>query len=632
MATRYITAALTGLIVLLLGGALLAGPQNDAEDEVDHGATLGPALRTLSIDGPDTVLRGDSVTLTATSTNGDVTSVSWLVGSASTPTLGESLTFSPQVIGATEIVASVKDEFGRKTNTRHVIEVAANPLDADDDGDGLTNREELALGTSSDTLDTDGDGLDDFIESIGFTDPTSADTDGDDLSDPYEVSFGLDPRADDAAADADEDGFSNLDEFAANSNPRNARFTPEAGTPTQLVAREGVALSEDGTVATFEGNATLRSATVVNAGTGLFYFEVLQTSGERAVVGLLPGETELAETGELLVGYPAGIASAGHLAGTPVGLIVDARTSSIGVWPVTSSVDGPEIGGRVEVAVLDSVAIGISGTDGDVITLNAGDDPYRSPMSYGAHYLLFNLGVADAEFMSLGWGEVNAYAGIESVITYSKVILAIDERTGAGVEVGSDGATVGYSDVSEEKAVVRANQGMIGEFRYWESTRLYPDPINVGQGILTEYSLLDPYPGAIGEGTGPSQPGMSVNSLQGIWQYPRQIASYDHDTNTVIGFAVDYTAARPVVHVIVGGELVESVLLDDIFTPVYPVMYGTPRRGGWMHQANFGSGPFTYDAATILTEAGIDTADFRLGWGIHEGVAAADTLAFGEGG
>jgi len=53
-------------------------------------------------------------------------------------------------------------------------------LNADDDGDGLTNDRELKLQTLPDVRDTDGDGLDDGAEvNTFFTDPLNPDTDGD---------------------------------------------------------------------------------------------------------------------------------------------------------------------------------------------------------------------------------------------------------------------------------------------------------------------------------------------------------------------------------------------------------------------------------------------------------------------
>ncbi|WP_339252352.1 DUF3289 family protein [Paenibacillus sp. FSL P2-0136] len=66
--------------------------------------------------------------------------------------------------------------------------------DEDYDKDGLTNLEELMLGTSLSSEDSDGDGLTDGEEIHKHkTDPLKADTDGDGLSDAWELQIGSDP-------------------------------------------------------------------------------------------------------------------------------------------------------------------------------------------------------------------------------------------------------------------------------------------------------------------------------------------------------------------------------------------------------------------------------------------------------
>src|SRR5258706_15544283 len=58
---------------------------------------------------------------------------------------------------------------------------------ADNDGDGLQNALETALGTNLNNTDTDGDGLNDFDEVYVYgTNPCQADTDGDGVSDGVE--------------------------------------------------------------------------------------------------------------------------------------------------------------------------------------------------------------------------------------------------------------------------------------------------------------------------------------------------------------------------------------------------------------------------------------------------------------
>ncbi len=74
-------------------------------------------------------------------------------------------------------------------------EDGVNDADRDNDKDGLTNSEELALGTDSNSADTDGDGLSDYDEiNKHNTDPLKADSDEDTLNDGDEIALGLDPN------------------------------------------------------------------------------------------------------------------------------------------------------------------------------------------------------------------------------------------------------------------------------------------------------------------------------------------------------------------------------------------------------------------------------------------------------
>ncbi len=90
-------------------------------------------------------------------------------------------------------------------------------------------RDDLALmflfGANSDPLnaDTDGDGLSDGQETAIGTSPAKADTDGDGMPDGWEVQFGLDPLSiegdDGADGDPDNDGLDNLNEHELGANP-----------------------------------------------------------------------------------------------------------------------------------------------------------------------------------------------------------------------------------------------------------------------------------------------------------------------------------------------------------------------------------------------------------------------------
>jgi hypothetical protein len=85
----------------------------------------------------------------------------------------------------------------------------SDPSDAmeDQDGDGLTNVQEYALGT----------------------DLESKDSDGDEMEDGWEVNYGFNPLdRSDALQDPDGDGFTNLEEFRANTDPTDINDKPEA--------------------------------------------------------------------------------------------------------------------------------------------------------------------------------------------------------------------------------------------------------------------------------------------------------------------------------------------------------------------------------------------------------------------
>ena len=101
--------------------------------------------------------------------------------------------------GASNVVeALAADDSGKSELARAVVPVFA--ADEDDDGDGLTNAEEQALGT----------------------DPLSPDTDGDGIPDADEVRIGTNPVAADAGADPDGDGLYNIEEWQHGTDPHLA--------------------------------------------------------------------------------------------------------------------------------------------------------------------------------------------------------------------------------------------------------------------------------------------------------------------------------------------------------------------------------------------------------------------------
>ncbi|MDP8247207.1 MAG: C25 family cysteine peptidase [Candidatus Tritonobacter lacicola] len=88
---------------------------------------------------------------------------------------------------------------------------------ADDDQDGLTNKDEvLTSGTNPLLADTDDDKLSDYDElSVYNTDPLDADTDHDGLPDGSEIQNGCDPTL----PDSDNDGYTDFVEVMCGSSP-----------------------------------------------------------------------------------------------------------------------------------------------------------------------------------------------------------------------------------------------------------------------------------------------------------------------------------------------------------------------------------------------------------------------------
>ena len=91
----------------------------------------------------------------------------------------------------------------------------ANGAYGDADGDGLTNLAEYLAGTDPNNWDTDGDGSNDYFSSAGGLSFGEYYMDGDQIPDAWELLYGdvMSPLANDAHADPDGDGWSNLAEY-----------------------------------------------------------------------------------------------------------------------------------------------------------------------------------------------------------------------------------------------------------------------------------------------------------------------------------------------------------------------------------------------------------------------------------
>lgn len=117
----------------------------------------------------------------------------------------------------------------------------AHAIAGDDDGDGLSDEKELALGTDPHRVDTDGDYLSDADEVARGTDPTRADSDGDGLPDYSEIAVHhTDPVRKDSDGGGIIDGEEVLIDHTDPTRPEDDRLDSDHdGLPNALEAQLG---------------------------------------------------------------------------------------------------------------------------------------------------------------------------------------------------------------------------------------------------------------------------------------------------------------------------------------------------------------------------------------------------------
>ncbi len=127
------------------------------------------------------------------------------------------------------------------TLAQEVSHYRTDPQCWDTDADGLSDGDEILLGTNPRKWDTDDDGLPDGLEHELGTDPLDADSDNDGISDGWEYDHGsfdpLDPA--DGAADTDGDGISNADEIALHGTDWRSTDTDGDGVSDAAEAAAG---------------------------------------------------------------------------------------------------------------------------------------------------------------------------------------------------------------------------------------------------------------------------------------------------------------------------------------------------------------------------------------------------------
>jgi len=133
-----------------------------------------------------TPLEGNQVNLTVTATGLGTLTYQWQVNGQNIPgATSSTLVLSavrPSSNGSYRVI--VGNPYGTTISTEATVAVVVT----DSDSDGLSDYEELLLGTNSKIADTDGDGLSDFAEvRTHKSNPLTTDTDGDGYSDGIEV-------------------------------------------------------------------------------------------------------------------------------------------------------------------------------------------------------------------------------------------------------------------------------------------------------------------------------------------------------------------------------------------------------------------------------------------------------------
>lgn len=129
---------------------------------------------------------------------------------------GDGLTNAEELLLGTD-PDSADSDGDTLTDGAEVLVHGTNPLSPDSDGDTLGDAAEIGThGTNPNSTDSDADGLNDAAEvNVHATDPLDPDSDFDGLNDGAEITVGTNPLD----ADHDDDGLVDGDEISLGSNP-----------------------------------------------------------------------------------------------------------------------------------------------------------------------------------------------------------------------------------------------------------------------------------------------------------------------------------------------------------------------------------------------------------------------------
>ena len=112
---------------------------------------------------------------------------------------------------------------GTKTAQATVKVIVKESYQSDSDGDGIPNDSDIFPDNPKEWSDNDRDGIGDNAD---------PDDDNDTIPDDWELENGLNPLADDTQADTDGDGYTNLQEYIAGTDPNDPESYPVPGVFT----------------------------------------------------------------------------------------------------------------------------------------------------------------------------------------------------------------------------------------------------------------------------------------------------------------------------------------------------------------------------------------------------------------
>jgi hypothetical protein len=190
----------------------------------------------------------------------------------------------------------------------------------------------------------------------------------------------------------------------------------------------------------------------------------------------------------------------------------------------------------------------------------------------------------------------------------SPVRLAPDPLGGEGVALSENGLSARFE--GQGKYGVRANQGIYGQFWYFEAHREQA-PGNQGVGLVIGDGALNPYhfedvPWSC-----------SINLTGSTWRNLISLESWEAQVSDDYGFAVDYRGEHPIVYVLIENALQATLTLDDVWVPLYPMVYGNPNEpisASMDLTVNFGATPFRFDPRPVL---GARASGLELRWGAN---------------